>query len=256
MPSSTSSSSSWSNTIDRWLSDNARWYILAICVILSYGYFFYVAYKGLHSDNDENKQTAYFFLPQAGGYNVIRGDTSSPSLFEWNWQEYVLITSIIFFTFGLMWYSWSVRNKRGDGLLVNFIQFVLLWFHSVAILFFLPVNAFHKRVLYNARAMLVQIVNQPERELFLTFLFVVLLPLPNARNSTYSDRMSWLSLKLGVFYVMQNVLLGNPNYHVEPYTENRILPESRSELLYYGFFVVLLFIVYVGYQFHTPSRKT
>jgi hypothetical protein len=242
-----------SSTVDHWLSDNARWYILAVCILLSYGYIFYAAYRGLHDNDEEDKQTAYLLLPQAGGYNVVRGDTSSPSLFEWNWQEYVLLTIAILFTIGLIWYSWFNKKTSQDSLVMG-IQFILLWFHSVAFLFFLPVNAFHKRVLYNTRSMLVQIVNQPERELFLTFLFVVLLPLPNARNSTYTDRMSWLSLKLGVFYVLQNILLGNPNYRIEPYTDGRILPESRSDMIHYGFFIMLLFVVYVGYQFHMPKK--
>ena len=115
----------------------------------------------------------------------------------------------------------------------------------VILLFFIPVNNFHRRLLYNARCTIAQVCNDPLKELWLAFLFIVLLPLPG--SSSHTERISWMALKLGIFYVIQNFLLGSPNYKIESVLENNSLPDSdtNSQLLGYGilFLIIILLVI-------------
>lgn len=220
-------------------NDNVRWVILFLFVLASYAYVFYQAFLGPTSD-EESKQMAYLFNPSAGGYRVIRGDMSSPSLFEWDKWEYWLLSVAGIMTV-VLFYKFVWQNEKNTPWYIRSIEFILAWSHSVIVLFFLPVNKFHTRMLYNLRSVTAAVCNDALKELWLAFLFIVLLPLPGSRS--HSERITWMALKLGIFYIVQNILLGSPNYKTEPYTDNKILPESGSEMLGYGIFLAVVFVL-------------
>lgn len=231
-------------------SDENRWIILFVFVLASYVYMFYQSYTSSR-DDPEKTQMAYLLNPNAGGYRVVRGDMSSPSLFKWDAWEYTM-----FATAGLLslvlFYKFVWQGDKNTPWYIRSIEFVLAWTHSVLLLFFLPVNDFHKRMLYNMRSVAATVCNDALKELWLAFLFIVLLPLPGSRS--HSERMTWMTLKLGVFYIAQNIMLGSPNYKVEPYTEGKILPESSSEMFGYAMFILLV-IMLLGWE-HFSEWKT
>jgi len=224
--------------------DHVRWMILFVCVGLSYAYVVYQAFVQAHRD-PEAQSLAYLLNPAAGGYRTVRGDLSSPSLFQWDAWEYAMFTLGGLFTVWLF-YALVWQNARGTPWYVRVVEFLLAWTHSVVLLAFLPANAFHRRLLYNLRAALVEVVNHPLKELWLAFLFIVLLPLPGSRSHT--ERLTWLALKLGTFYIAQSLLLGSPHYTIEPATDNRVLPESGRTQLGYGALIAVVVLIVLREQ--------
>lgn len=217
------------DTVDHFFSnENVRWVILFLAVLGSYVYLAYQAFYADRSD-EENRELAYLFNPNAGGYRKVRGDMNSKSLFEWNAWEISIIVFVGVFTIYLFYKFYKMEDYP---FYIRVIQFILAWTHSVLLIFFLPVNPFHQRIWYNLRSVTATVCNHSLKELWLAFIFIVLLPLPG--STSHTERMTWLSLKLGAFYVIQNFMLGDPNYKVEPYTENKILPESKSDWIGYG----------------------
>ena len=227
--------------IDEFLSDEKRWYILFVSIVLSYFYILYNSFYG--SETEENLQFSYFLNPNKGGYRETRGDLTSPSLFKWDYKEIILLVVMALISFFLFY----KLKQNNHSWFMFFIQVFIFWFHSVAFLFFIPINDFHKRVLYNTRATMISVVNDPLKELFIAFVFIVLLPLPGARNTLYSERMSWLAVKMGVFYIIQNILLGPPRYEIEPSSEGKIIPEKTKDLIGYGVFLIILFVLFLFY---------
>lgn len=220
-------------------NDNVRWVILFLFVLASYAYLFYKSFVGTKSD-EESQQMAYLFNPSAGGYRVVRGDMTSPSLFVWDKGEYGLLGVVILMSVALF-YKLVWQNEKSTPWYVRSIGFILAWTHSVIVLFFLPVNKFHIRMLYNLRAVIAAVSNDALKELWMAFLFIVLLPLPGSRS--HSERMTWMMLKLGGFYIVQTMLLGSPNYKIESYTEGKILPEDGAEMVGYGLFLAVVLVL-------------
>lgn len=227
-------------------NESARWVILFVAVLLSYAYIFYTAYnyKSNPDNISEKSETALFLNPSLGGYNKVRGDPNSPPLFKWDTSEIILVSAVSIITLFLFWYIIN-KSEPDTPLYVKIIQFIFTWTHIVILLFFIPVNNFHRRILYNARSTLAQICNDPLKELWLAFLFIVLLPLPG--SSSHTERISWMALKLGIFYIIQNLLLGPPNYKIESVIKNNSLPDSdtKTQLLGYGilFIIIILLVV-------------
>ena len=194
---------------------------------------------------------AYLFNPSAGGYRVVRGDMTSPSLFVWDKWEYGLLGVVILMSVALF-YKLVWQNEKSTPWYVRSIGFILAWTHSVIVLFFLPVNKFHIRMLYNLRAVIAAVSNDALKELWMAFLFIVLLPLPGSRS--HSERMTWMMLKLGGFYIVQTMLLGSPNYKIESYTEGKILPEDGAEMVGYGLFLAVV-LVLLGWEHLSHSNR-
>jgi len=157
-------------------------------------------------------------------------------------SESILLSIIIIITLYLFW-NIMINSKSDVPMYVKIIQFVFVWTHVVLLLFFIPVNSFHRRLLYNARSVMAQICNNSLKELWIAFLFIVLLPLPG--SSSHKERISWFALKLGIFYIIQNFLLGSPNYKIESVSENNSLPDSdtTTQLLGYGMLVLIIGIL-------------
>lgn len=231
-------------------NDNVRWVILFLFVLASYAYLFYKSFVGTKSD-EESQQMAYLFNPSAGGYRVVRGDMTSPSLFVWDKWEYGLLGVVILMSVALF-YKLVWQNEKSTPWYVRSIGFILAWTHSVIVLFFLPVNKFHIRMLYNLRAVIAAVSNDALKELWMAFLFIVLLPLPGSRS--HSERMTWMMLKLGGFYIVQTMLLGSPNYKIESYTEGKILPEDGAEMVGYGLFLAVV-LVLLGWEHLSHSNR-
>jgi hypothetical protein len=230
-------------------NDSYRWVILFICVFFSYIYLFYQANTYFDSSNNteepnEHRETALLLNPDRGGYNVVRGDISSPSLFEWNTSEYVLIAIVCIVTFLLAWVVFfnPADNMEKESKYIQFLSFLLIWSHTVMLLFYIPVNAFHQRMLYNLRSFAAQVCNNPLKELWLAFLFIVLVPIPGSRSHT--ERIWWLILKLGIFFIAQNILIGSPNYKVESADEKKSLPDTTSQFVGYGIFVLIIVLLF------------
>lgn len=227
----------WKELATNWFSDNVRWYVLFGVVILSYVWIVYEAFvlKPKKGEN-EASETAMLVNPAYHGYNTIRGEPESPDnppLFECTQLEKLWMTGIVLVSIYLFYYFWTTGKQKNEPVAIRVIQFILAWFHSVLLLLFIPINPFHKRMLYNGRAVMAQICNDPLKEFLLAFVFIVLLPLPGLSGTSYTQKMEWLALKVGVFYIVQSVLLGSPNYTIEPASENRILPIGTKDFMGY-----------------------
>lgn len=227
---------------EKFISDEpTRWVILFICVIITYIYLLYISYQFTDSPSasDHKRQIAMLFNPSLGGYNKVRGDPSSPSLFEWSYSESIFFSIIIICTISLYWKI--VIKQTGEKFYIKVFQFILAWTHSVILLFLIPINNFHKRILYNFRSLLSTICNEPLQELWIAFLFIVVLPFPGSKS--HKERITWLGGKLAVFFVLQNFLLGSPNYSIEPAEENTTVPGNTLDYLGYTAFVLLVTVL-------------
>lgn len=252
---------SWFSRLDQWLADeNHRWLVVLGFVLLSYVYLFVAAnqapadYRPEEAPTEEG-ETALFLLPSRGGYCQKRGDPSSAPLFEWNTSEIVLLVSGVVLTLGLTWYFFRRQGASDLTLTSRIIEYILLWTHIVLLLMFLPVNAFHTRLLYNFRSWAAQLCNDPLKELAMAFFFIVMLPLPG--STSHSERLVWLALKIGIFYIGQSFLLGSPHYTVEPESEHAALPETRNQLLGYGVLLALSlgFLSYSTWKTSRPAAS-
>jgi hypothetical protein len=227
---------------ERFISDqSARWIILFVSVMITYIYILYVSYKFVDSPSasDHHKQTALLFNPSLGGYNKVRGDPNSISLFDLNPSECILFSIIIIATISLYWKI--VVKQTGEKFYIKIFQFILAWLHSVILLFLIPINNFHKRLLYNFRSFLATICNEPLQELWIAFLFIVVLPCPG--STSHKERITWLAGKLAVFFVLQNFLLGSPNYSIEPVEDNTTLPGTTLDYVGYIAFVLIVTVL-------------
>jgi hypothetical protein len=88
------------------------------------------------------------------------------------------------------------------------------------------------------------------------FVFIVLLPLPKigGKAPTWSTKMQWLALKVGIFYVFQSLFLGKPNYQVEPPEDEKALPLTNEEFSLYGI-IALVAIVLVVWDIYKTGGK-
>ena len=240
--------SSWQANIDYVLNnDSYRWVILFICVFISYLWLFYQSTTFVNTSGatpSEHRETAMLLNPHVGGYNVVRGNPSSASLFQWNTSEYVMVAIVAIVTILLGWVVFfnPTKGMEQESKYVQILSFLFIWTHTVLLLIFIPVNVFHQRLLYNLRSFMAQICNNPLKELWLAFLFIVLIPVPGSRSHT--ERMWWLILKLGIFYVVQNILLGSPNYKIESANEKKSLPDTTNQFIGYGIFVLVLLLLF------------
>lgn len=227
--------------LDKFISNNStRWIILFVSVLATYFYMFYISFTyNKDSASEEQTEHAMLFNPSVGGYNKIRGDPNSPSLFEWNPAEYCLLILVIISSIFLYWYI--VIREKNEKFYIKIFQFILAWTHTVIIILFIPVNDFHRRMLYNLRSVVASVCNEPLQELWIAFLLIVVVPLPG--STSHKERISWLAVKLGIFYVLQNFLLGHPNYKVEPVEQNVILPDSGTDYIGYGILVLIITIL-------------
>jgi hypothetical protein len=220
-----------------------RWIILFIAVMLTYIYMLYISFmsKNSPSDSQQQRDTALLFNSSLGGYNKIRGDPNSESLFKWDSAELSLMSLVVVATIFLYWKI--VVKQTDEKFFIKILRFILIWIHIVILLLLIPVNDFHKRILYNFRCVLVTVCNEPLQELWLAFLFIVLLPFPG--STSYKQRLVWLSIKLGMFYIFQNFLLGSPNYSIEPPDQNKTLPNSTLEYIGYSAFILIVIVLVV-----------
>lgn len=229
-------------------SQKFRWILFAVVTFVAYAFILYQSLIG-NSDNasEDQKQAALWLNSEAGGYNEIRGDTSSPSLYSWSDPAEIaifvtlIISAIAFFG----WAIWLWRNAGENIRVTQIIMWFMLWTHVCLFLYMIPVNEFHKRFLYNARSYMASALSDSGKELFLAFIVIVLLPIPEANpNASFTTRMSWLMLKLGLFYIIQNILLGSPRYVVEDYQNEQISGVTNSDKIYYGITFAIILILY------------
>jgi hypothetical protein len=233
----------WTRWNQFWTNDR-RWILLFLVTLGTYVYLIYGAIVGTQpSATPEQRETAYLLNPEAYGYQAERGNARSKTLFEWDTQEIILWTVVGLCTLLVVWKWWKSTWKSTLWYLVP-LQILLVWAHTVILLFFLPVNSFHRRILYNTRSVLVQVCNDPLKELVLAFIFIVLIPLPGTQWISGGERLTWLALKLGLFYILQSILLGSPNYSIEPPDQARVVPVSAKNLEGYGVMGVMALAVY------------
>jgi hypothetical protein len=228
-------------------NEPVRWVILFISVILTYVYLLYntFTYKNTSTDVSEERETALMFNPSLGGYNEIRGDVNSKSLFKWDASECALLSIAILCSIFLYWVI-VIKQNNDIPKYIKIIQFLIIWVHIMGLIMIIPVNRFHKRILYNCRSLMTQVCNNSLKELWLAFLFIVVLPLPG--SVSYNQRISWFALKLGIFYIIQNFLLGSPNYKIEDSSKDESIPETKSQIAGYAIlFSVISLIVIKNY---------
>jgi len=234
--------------MDGWFTDDLRWYVLFGFVTLTYVWIFYQAFSTKFKAGEEASEaseTAMLLNPSFHGYNLHRGKPEgpdNPSLFQWSCSETTWMSIILVVSLYTFYYFWIEGSKSQERKSIRIIKFILAWTHSVLLLLFIPINPFHRRILYNLRTVMAQVASEPLKEFFLAFIFIVLLPLPGVQSVTYTTKIEWLALKLGVFYIFQSLLLGSPQYTVEPASEKRMLPENTSQFVsYMALFATILF---------------
>ena len=237
------------NFVNITISQNVRWYLMCFVMLATYFWLWYVGQNGINSENEESKQTALFVNPAAGGYNEIRGDVTTPSLFDINNTiEQVIIGLII--CLGVLSLIYFFYYRHDDTIFVTFIKWFVGWSHlALAIFILAPLvglnNPFHQRLLYNVRSLLSAMSNGAGKELYLAFIFIVIMPLPSTQKTTFGQRMNWLFLKLGLFFIFQVFLLGAPTFYVESYKENKLLPDTKNEA--YTVLIVICIILFVWF---------
>jgi hypothetical protein len=241
--------------VDSFFDNNEnRWWILFISVIASYVYLIYNAYTS-SGDDQEKIETSLLINPSKGGYRKDRGNLSSPSLFEWNASEICMIIMGVVWIIASWFYFVYYRPNPNQN--IRLIEFFVISSHLILLWMLIPVNDFHKRILYNGRSLAAQVCNNSMKELWMAFLFIVVLPIPGSTSDSrsHSKRMTWMLLKLGLFYIVQNILLGSPNYKIEPAAENKIISESSYELLGYGLLVAVMFLMYFFEKLNENKQK-
>jgi hypothetical protein len=196
----------------------------------------------------ENKATALLLNPKAHGYNKIIGDPNSPTL--WNPKdprEWVLLTLV--FSIGPLFFFFFRKKEPHDPIWLTIVKSATVWIVLSLPVILIPINPFHRRMLYNFKVFLARIVEQPAKELFMAFLFIVLFPLPGGEKSTASIRLVWLAMKLGIFYILQNLLLGAPKYIIDPPEKEKILYVSKSGVVYYSLIIIGIILIIVGEKY-------
>lgn len=229
------------------LTNSIRWTIFTWFSLVTYASFFYLGANAwneyikkqgatssfktdtnLVSGPNARPQKAYLFVPWAGGYNVVRGDVTSPPLFKWTWQEIlfwvavVLLFPLIFFITYMFYTDGKDCLKNQPNPIIYVWIFIMqafsVWLHVVMIMMIIPFNSFHKRFLYNVRCFFAEVVNNPLEELIMAFMFIVVIPWPGEymMKQNFVARIKLMFFKIGLFYVLQNILIGDPQYTVEP----------------------------------------
>lgn len=222
-----------------------RWMMFTVATLGAYGFLIYQArVMGTKADASEEARTAGMWLDftgSLGGYAVERGNPNTPSLYDFSDKaEIMMNVALLVCTIAFVFITWKVTPRTYTYFLINFSIYI----HVLLLLYMIPVNAFHERYLYNMRCYAATVVERPSYELLLAFIFIVLLPLPGVNpNTSVGARFGWLALKLGVFYVIQSVLLGSPHYKIEPYDENKATALSRTDFIYYGIIAVLALLL-------------
>lgn len=225
-------------------SQKFRWVLFTLVTVAAYGFMIYEAHKGSGAGASEEQKEAGMWLDfsnSLGGYRQQRGNVNSPSLFDIKdpWEIGMmaalgLVTVIYIFST-----IRTIRNAGPSALTLCLIQF-MIYIHVVMLLYMIPVNAYHQRYLYNLRCYAATVVERPSYELLLAFIFIVLLPLPGVNpNTGIGTRFGWLALKLGLFYIVQSVLLGAPHYKIEPYTDEKNTSLTKTDYIYYGIVIGL-----------------
>jgi hypothetical protein len=238
---------SWLNRVLS--SQRIRWYIFLGATLVMYVFMFYEAHSS--EKTPENMEAAMWLNPSVGGYRVNRGDVNSPSLYNFTdpW-EIVTNVGILIITIACALWVYRVYKARSPNLGTEVVQIFILWIHLVLLVYLLPVNPFHERFLYNMRSYAATVVDRPSYELLLAFIFIVLLPLPGVNpNASASKRLGWLAFKLGLFYMIQSVMLGPPHYSVESYNADKVWDVTTRDVIYYGIVIGLSIVVLVMHKF-------
>jgi hypothetical protein len=249
-----------------WLEkDSTRWVMLFVVVIPLYIWMMVKAFIGKMSDkNAQDKDIAYLF-GRGGGYNKIRGDPNSPSLFKWSAGQISYLLFIFVLTCLQFWWiviGIDVGKKRHfgavkecDSIWVRLSKFFIIWVHTTLLLFLVPINPFHKRINYNARAAAISVVNDPAKELLLAFAFIVLLPLPHSQEKSAADKFTWLGAKLGLFYVFQNIMLGRPHYKLKSTSKDDGWGITKKGAYVYLLVIILIVIYWAASKYIFPRLK-
>lgn len=232
-----------------------RWILTLMAQLVIYFYIGVGAAKGNKPGvSEENRAMALWLNPGAYGYREKLGDPNSPSLWDpTDWKEWVLLTAV-FVTFGITFYLFR-RDEGDDPIWLTLVKTFIVWSHTGLLLLLLPINKFHKRFLYNFRVALARVVEEPAKELFLAFVFIVLFPLPGAEDSTIAERYTWLAIKMGIFYIFQSVMLGAPTYRVEPPNKEKAVGMSGKEARYYALIIIVTLVAILIEKFIAQSTS-
>jgi hypothetical protein len=211
-----------------------RWILMFAATIVIYFYLALGAYQGMNKNaTAENKAAAVWLNPKANGYRKTLGDKSTPSLWDpKDPKEWVLLT-ITASLLPIIYYLMR-KEKPEDSRWFTLMKAFTIWSNTALILLLLPINPFHKRFLYNFKVFLARVLEEPAKELFLAFVFIVLLPLPGAEKSTVAQRFTWLAIKMGLFYFVQTLLLGAPKYTLLPPDQEKSVYLTKKQAGYYG----------------------
>jgi len=234
-----------------------RWILTFLTQMVIYGYMIGTAIKGNKKGaSGDEIAMARWLNPNANGYRKKMGDPNSPSLWDLSdWKEWIMITAVIA-TFGILFYLFR-RDEGDDPMWLSIFKTFILWSHTGTVLLLIPINDFHRRFLYNFRVVLARIVEEPAKELFLAFVFIVLFPLPGAEDVTTSERYTWLAIKVGIFYMFQSVMLGSPTYKIESPDDNKLIGISKKESKYYAIILAVIIgtIIIEKYTFQAIEGK-
>ena len=219
-------------------STRNRWILTLVATILIYFYLFLGASQGNKKGaSEENKATALWLNPAAHGYNKVIGNPHTPHL--WNPKdpkEWILIGVILMFL--PINYFFFRKREPQDPHWLTMIKSFVVWANFAVLILLIPINPFHRRFLYNFKVVLAQILKEPAKELFLAFVFIVLVPLPGGENPSVSDRYLWLAIKMGIFYIFQSLILGSPTYKISPPNQEKVIYMTKKQARYYALIII------------------
>ena len=240
------------------VNNRTRWILTLVSLIFTYLYMIIGSvYGNKKNASEENKSLALLLNPKAHGYNKIIKDPNSPSL--WNSRdpkEWILLT-IILILFPLFFFLFKRQDPK-DPIWLLIVKTTVSWLFVSFPLLLLPINPFHKRILYNFKVVLARVVEQPAKELFMAFIFIVLFPLPGGENKTVATRLVWMAMKLGIFYIFQNLLLGAPKYDInkDPDKEKIIYTNKTATGYYIALILGIILIVIFEKYLNKKYKKT
>ena len=82
--------------------------------------------------------------------------------------------------------------------------------------------------------------------------------MPGGENTTVATRLVWMAMKLGIFYIFQNLLLGAPKYDInkDPDKEKIIYTNKTATGYYIALILGIILIVIFEKYLNKKYKKT
>ena len=226
------------------LKESTRWKITFAVTLIFNLYILHKSYKPKEKRSKDDEAWARLLNFKANGYKKDIGNPSSPNLFELNFKE------VLFITFCSVVFYYVYKSNIDVNFTMTFIRVFVIFSIVLFLLFSIPINDFHTRFLYNLKNVVANVVQDPGYELFMGFLFIVVLPLPGMGKKKIEERSFWLATKLGTFLIWQGLFLGPPKYNIPSPEEEPNLHLPQNSKVYYILTVITAIGIYVFEKYY------